>query len=205
MRALTLISAAAAFGILVSGAVLAKTPDGKTPASETVCENETGAAWGLCNAYCEAMDCDENPQASQRACYRVGGKFISITGRALPCELPDPVTCPCTTFDLDVLQTAEWGDPGYAECRAGPAGPEMDLDVIGGVLFGPGMSCYTSIRSAQDLGEGAFCEWRLQFADDCTNFNGGYVEFISPEEVDACQTIIRQMAELLGAACPDAD
>jgi len=81
--------------LLCTGAALAKTPDGQTPAEETVCDNETGAAYGLCNAYCEAMDCDsESPHASETACSKVQAKFLQITGRDLPCEVPQ-VTCPC--------------------------------------------------------------------------------------------------------------
>ena len=41
----------------VTGTALAKTPDGVPPSLETVCDAETGAAYGLCTAYCEAMDC----------------------------------------------------------------------------------------------------------------------------------------------------
>ena len=28
----------------------------------------TGATWGLCNAYCEVMDCDGDAQATDAAC-----------------------------------------------------------------------------------------------------------------------------------------
>ena len=64
----------------------ASTADGETPAEETVCDEETGALKGLCNAYCEAMDCDGGvPEASQKACDRVEDRFINITGRALTC------------------------------------------------------------------------------------------------------------------------
>ncbi len=70
----------------------AKTPDGETPSQETVCDNETGAAFGLCNAYCEAMDCDSpNHNASDQACASVRHNFERKTGRPMPCE----VTCPC--------------------------------------------------------------------------------------------------------------
>jgi hypothetical protein len=72
----------------------AKTPDGKTPAQETVCDNEKsdGGAFGLCNAYCEAMDCtDPNQHASDKGCASVKKNYIKKTGRPLPCE----VTCPC--------------------------------------------------------------------------------------------------------------
>jgi hypothetical protein len=70
----------------------AKTPDGKTPSEETVCDNETGAAYGLCNAYCEAMDCtDPNQHASDKGCESVKRNFEKKTGRPLPCLM----TCPC--------------------------------------------------------------------------------------------------------------
>ncbi len=76
----------------------AKTPDGMTPAEETVCDGEIGAAYGLCNAYCEAMDCDKyQPNANNnkgckekgKGCQRVRENFIRITGRDLPCERPE--------------------------------------------------------------------------------------------------------------------
>lgn len=86
--------------LLVSwtGAASAKTPDGMPPSVETVCDNETGAAFGLCNAYCEAMDCDSpNHHASDNGCEHVKANFERKTGRPLPCE----VQCPCfEQFDL---------------------------------------------------------------------------------------------------------
>ena len=79
----------------ITGAALAKTPDGVPPSLETVCDAETGAAYGLCNAYCEAMDCDSpDPHASATACAKVGSKFQNVTGRAVPCDL----SCPCTSI-----------------------------------------------------------------------------------------------------------
>lgn len=104
MKALTLTFALL---LLCTGAALASTPDGQTPAEETACDNETGAAHGLCTAYCEAMDCDSpNAQASTTACSKVQENFQQITGRALTCEggggggdcsTPPPpgTTCPC--------------------------------------------------------------------------------------------------------------
>ncbi len=68
----------------------AQTPDGQTPAVETVCDGESGAAFGLCDAYCEAMDCDNFPEASLYACERVRSTFNRLTGRDVPCE---PETC----------------------------------------------------------------------------------------------------------------
>ena len=63
----------------------AQTPDGETPAEEHVCDGYSGAAFGLCNAYCEAMDCDDDPNADQEACDKVQDKFESRTGKDIPC------------------------------------------------------------------------------------------------------------------------
>jgi len=69
------------------------TPDGVPPSGETICQGLTGAAHGLCTAYCEAMDCDSaNPQASPKACAKVAANYARITGQGtLPCD------CPCVT------------------------------------------------------------------------------------------------------------
>src|SRR5688572_18899158 len=76
---------------------VASTPDGQTPSRETVCDLEEGAAYGLCTAYCEAMDCESAaPHASETACSRVGDKFLQITGRQVPCS----VSCPCERLPL---------------------------------------------------------------------------------------------------------
>ena len=102
--------------LICSGAALAQTPDGETPADETVCDSETGAAYGLCNAYCEAMDCEsDEPAASETACTKVRSKFQNITGRDLPCEAV-AATCPCAdlpgwnvVFDGVVSECADGG------------------------------------------------------------------------------------------------
>lgn len=90
----------AALAVLVAAPVAAQTPDGLPPALETVCDAESGAAFGWCNAYCEAMDCElandgdplTTPNASANACNKVRTKFQQQTGRDMPCE----VTCPCS-------------------------------------------------------------------------------------------------------------
>jgi hypothetical protein len=63
-------------GALVAPPSPARTPDGLTPAEETVCDGLSGRQWGLCNAYCEAMDCDsEAAHASPTACESVLRQF----------------------------------------------------------------------------------------------------------------------------------
>src|SRR5690242_14929826 len=98
-----------------TGAALASTPDGQTPSEEAVCDNETGAAFGLCNAYCEAMDCDsDDPQASDNACSKVQSKFQNITGHDLPCEAA-ALPCPCA-------------DPAVSEFFAGVLTGQIPID-----------------------------------------------------------------------------
>ncbi len=73
--------------LLCGTVAFAQTPDGETPSVETVCDGQVGAAFGLCNAYCEAMDCDSGePQASEKACSRVLDKFEQLTGGLPPCD-----------------------------------------------------------------------------------------------------------------------
>lgn len=98
---------------LVTAAALAGTPDGLTPAVETVCDVYAGdgAAFGLCNAYCEAMDCDDPlVHASNNACEAVAKNFTKQTGEAyLPCDAP--VSCAVVAED----EFYDLYDPGLYE------------------------------------------------------------------------------------------
>ncbi len=119
---------------------------------ENICDLETGAAYGLCNAYCEAMDCDsDDHNASQQACDRVGGRFEQMTGRVPPCELE----CPCSalpdfsgflTGELEIVSCVEdgltvWlfeGEP-FTEVANAAVGSEINLCAAGPDGFiGPG-------------------------------------------------------------------
>ena len=99
---------------LFAGTAAAQTPDGETPAIELLCDEFNGAAFGLCNAYCEAMDChladdgdpSTEPQASAQACERVGGRFENLTGQRPPCA--DAVECSC-------FEPTNWNDPAVGQ------------------------------------------------------------------------------------------
>ena len=94
-RRLGVVAAALLVGLSWgSKPAVAQTADDATPSEETVCTDAglTGAAWGLCNAYCEAMDCESDaPNASQTACDRVLEMFQQKTSANFlpPCEAPD--------------------------------------------------------------------------------------------------------------------
>jgi len=65
----------------------------QSPAEESVCDGLSGAAWGLCNAYCDEMDCDSgSAKASPQACSKVLGNFAKHSDEPIPCA---PVECPC--------------------------------------------------------------------------------------------------------------
>jgi hypothetical protein len=69
---------------------LAQTADGLTPAEEPVCDDLNGALYGLCVAYCEAMDCHLGDQfALDRACERVLTNYMTHSkGDMPPCHEP---------------------------------------------------------------------------------------------------------------------
>ncbi len=74
------------------------------------CGDWTGNAWGLCNAYCEAKDCDSpNYNGSDNSCTQIYANFKKVAGEdaEMPCEknkaqVAPPVTagCPCD-FDVE--------------------------------------------------------------------------------------------------------
>jgi hypothetical protein len=67
---------------------LAQTADTMTPAEETTCDDLNGALYGLCVAYCEAMDCQlDDTLASDEACERVLTNYMTHSdGDVPPCE-----------------------------------------------------------------------------------------------------------------------
>jgi len=63
------------------------TPDEQPPAEEQICDPAAGlrgAAYGLCVAYCEANDCETQPD--KHACDVLLSNFTRITGdTSVPC------------------------------------------------------------------------------------------------------------------------
>ena len=71
----------------------AQTPDGSTPSEEQFCAGLDGALFGLCNAYCEAKDCQEGAGAAP-GCKQIRRNFERQTaGLPLIC---DPCVRTCT-------------------------------------------------------------------------------------------------------------
>jgi hypothetical protein len=90
----------------------AQTADGQTPAVEDVCDGQIGALWGLCVAYCEAMDCDfDYPHADDRACNRVLENYKKLSGQLPPCVCEQSASG---------AETQEEDDSGINNCPSTP-------------------------------------------------------------------------------------
>ena len=174
-----------AFALLLicTGTALASTPDGTPPSGETVCDGQTGAAYGLCTAFCEAMDCDSDaPQASQNACDKVGAKFLNITGQAPPCVA---VACPCVA-----------GVPGFLEALDGQSGLT---------------SCERQMNTEAEsilltTGDGRFviAEFHLPSGTrECGFFRGTgpLLTNLSQAEAEACIALVREKAAAASLTC----
>jgi hypothetical protein len=99
--------------LLLAVPAVAKTPDGKPPSVETVCDGYKGAAYGLCNSYCEARDCDDpRVHASDRSCAVTEAKFLKMTGEPLVCSSGPPAAACKATAAADAV--ADLGD-GYPD------------------------------------------------------------------------------------------
>jgi len=91
--------------ILMSLLVAAFFLGGQAVAGECVCDGQSGAAYGLCIAYCEAMDCDgDMPNADDTACAKIEDCYKQITG-----DVPPWIDeCPCFTYNhvCDMIKEA---------------------------------------------------------------------------------------------------
>jgi hypothetical protein len=112
----------------------AKTPDGAPPSVETVCSGLHGAAFGLCNAYCEAQDCDVHLRPS---CAHLLANFHRITGMSsFPCDRI------CGDGKIDPNEDC---DPPGSQCPDGVRTCGMDCTcpepACGDGIVDPGEQC----------------------------------------------------------------
>jgi len=152
------------------------TPDGQPPSQETVCDGLDGALFGLCNAYCEAMDCDSpNHHASDTACARVLSNYMKHSGGQPP---PCAVTCPCPK-SLPLFATLLTGDVDVQQC----------------VVDGPSQvtSLVTEVGTFALVNQSSmppFCSVNLtQFLE------------VTPAEAAVCRNLLVQVATSHGVVC----
>lgn len=159
--------------VLGADSVYAKTPDGQTPSQETVCDNEEGAAYGLCTAYCEAMDCgDPNQRASNRACESVRRNFEKKTGRSIPCGL----SCACSDQLLVFAQIVA-GTVGVERCIADDNLLLIETDQGDTAIIDDGPPINCNVNGQEPIVE------------------------LSPSERAVCRARIREAVEATGVIC----
>lgn len=164
-----------------AGAGLARTPDQIPPARETVCDAVTGAAFGLCNAYCEAMDCDsDSTHASERACTEIRTRFQNITGRDVPCE----ITCPCLSIPqfTAMLENANYCYADLPLLHALSVEPE-----------GPNGEPPPQYSATSSLGA-------CGYVDEVTPANT-IILLATPEQVEACLRMMADATASRGLTC----
>ena len=80
--------------ILIPTATGAQTPDGQTPVEETYCDQYSGRKFGICNAWYEAMDCN-NPAHKASACDNLKAMLDDLSVDTSP---SGDITTPCPCF-----------------------------------------------------------------------------------------------------------
>lgn len=165
--------------ILMSMLIAVFLMGGQAVANDDPCENESGAAYGLCNAYCEAMDCDdpEMQEASDNACERVKANYLKITGNELTCEteLTDEDACPCYSAEDVQIMVADSQNPLYG-CYDDTHGNHYDV----GVYFGDDY-VYWLVTVNYDKNGDKLCEIHDQWNDPIA---------ITQSQANACRNIL---------------
>jgi len=116
--------------------------DGLPPSEEDVCDvlqddGITGGLFGLCNAFCEAKDCDDYPEGeAPRSCDRILANYNKKRDDSedsldpeMPCLVDDSPTCPC------------WTDEQFADRGLG-------LDPMGCLVNVPGIGSLVEYSNA---------------------------------------------------------
>ena len=99
IRGVSILCFVIALAAMASPVQAQKTGDHIVPAIETVCDGDP-FSFGLCNAYCEALDCEsDTPLGTPRACSRILTNYMKKSDGVLP---PCEVTCPCS-FTAETL------------------------------------------------------------------------------------------------------
>jgi hypothetical protein len=180
-------------------------------AQETMCGGLTGEGRGLCNAYCEAMDCDSAaPKASAEACTNVRTRFETVTSAPPPCAAP-PVACPCN-FDVNL-----WTDPHWLFTRLNVPWCEVSSDDtrlfsptimndpsfgnVAGVLLEAVVRRDKSGNINRQCGAAVPGDW---FLPEVTRaYEAGQVFGLTAEQHAECVVDIKAIAQALGRPCPE--
>jgi len=147
--------------ILIPSATGAQTPDGKTPAVENYCDEYSGRKFGICNAWYEAMDCDDDAHKAP-ACDNLKAMLADLGGDTSP---SGEITTPCPCFgDL-----AEEGFTQTTDCSL------VDTGLIKDTSSG-------SVLTVQAIASASF--------NACIGVDGQLQTNISLDEATTCVSLI---------------
>ncbi len=143
-------------------------------AEVSICDAESGAAYGLCNAYTNGMKCDtDNPESTEQACTRVSDKFTQITGRPII-----PILCPCATTNFSSSNNrSELLSSTDVSCT---------IDEPTNYIFIYDSPDYMTV-------DAGYCS---------TNYNGAQIHnSVNEDEAAACMIMLRDIATDAGLTC----
>jgi hypothetical protein len=178
---------------------LNSTPDGETPADESICDSlqsATPGLYGLCVAYCEAQDCDlEGVRSGQ--CSAPNPKLLDVYDKKrrigdppMPCVAPES-DCPCFgPEDLRVV-TLDLCIEGYAGDYAALVLRESSNRA------GDEEPSWVYIEESPDDGSG-----RCVYRDASDLSNPQQYDFATdPDETSACLRLAEDYLEETDIAC----
>jgi hypothetical protein len=93
--------------------------------ADSQCSKLSGASFGLCTAFCDAMKCaSDKPSAHKKACDKVENQFRQVTGTVPPCKVAGPPPGPnlqrCFCQDGTQIELC-----AQVDCSSGPAQDEI--------------------------------------------------------------------------------
>lgn len=193
----TVATATALVLLLGMGSSSAQTPDGDTPAEETVCDQLIGGTpglYGLCVAYCEAQDHSDALPGEPPAwkILDVYNKRRKAGDPEMPC-LQAP--CPCwSEDDLDIAI------PTVNSCIDFDGDPGLQVDELS--ISGPAPGDANNARVFRFNDDPTFDKCFFIVQQQGLPNSGLRREFlISKEESASCEASIRHHAESLGFVC----
>ena len=196
-----------AVAIIMSPSALAQTPDGETPASESVCDvllKGTPGLFGLCVAYCEAQDADITVfsrdilnRASHQRLLDNYNKKKREGDPDMPCLR---MACPCwNADDIDAIESGKGASCFYSQSGEGNAEYQFSPPEKG-----PPCSGIAVLKTGGKEGNSCFYRNNVPDPNDPENCIAGMTSTVldlTSEEVAACNQAIADGAATNGVQC----
>jgi hypothetical protein len=191
--------------MVVSASAQAQTPDGLPPPNEGVCDGlhnpgVTPGLYGLCVAYCEALDCEHQegqpPQCApaNRAILDQYNRLRNDADPTMPCIQPPQVPCPC--WDAQQIAAIGFGWPGSSVYWYPNATPAWGYTSDGLIEVLPGWTIQQGVFVSQWAPSPPAClYYRTAPGEGIWNSYD-----ISASEADVCRAQIEQQRSLLQAS-----